>query len=206
MSLVTVVVLAIFVLPKFEDFFASLDAELPLPTRMLLAITGFLSACWWLLARRSPSWSLAGLRRSADRSRAGAPGTGLLLRLPVIGETVRYAHRRALLPDPLLDGSAPASPLPEAMRVATRERWATSSSTAGSPRRPTRCSRAPAWPRPIAGDRSCSPATARQMIRVGEETGTLDTQLEVAAAVLRARARLQDQEGHRAHRARRASS
>src|SRR5262252_1357670 len=36
MSLVTVVVLAVFVLPKFKLFFAGLDAQLPLPTRMLL--------------------------------------------------------------------------------------------------------------------------------------------------------------------------
>ena len=39
------------------------------------------------------------------------------------------------------------------------------------------------------------------MIRVGEETGTLDTQLEVTAALLRERARLQDQEAHLALRA-----
>ena len=49
MSMLTVVVLATFVLPKFADFFESLDAELPLPTRMLMATTGFLSSYWWLL-------------------------------------------------------------------------------------------------------------------------------------------------------------
>ena len=43
MSVVTVVVLAAFVLPKFKVFFKSLDAKLPLPTRMLLAITDFLT-------------------------------------------------------------------------------------------------------------------------------------------------------------------
>jgi type IV pilus assembly protein PilC len=36
MSIVTVLVSAVYVLPKFEDFFKDLDAELPLPTRMLL--------------------------------------------------------------------------------------------------------------------------------------------------------------------------
>src|SRR3954453_4433254 len=37
MSILTVIVLSAFVLPKFKDFFASLDAELPLVTRMLMA-------------------------------------------------------------------------------------------------------------------------------------------------------------------------
>src|SRR5690348_7405452 len=34
LALGTVLVLSIYVLPKFEDFFASLDADLPLPTRL----------------------------------------------------------------------------------------------------------------------------------------------------------------------------
>ena len=40
MSVVTVVVLASFVLPRFKDFFKSLNAKLPLTTRTLLAISG----------------------------------------------------------------------------------------------------------------------------------------------------------------------
>src|SRR6201996_3226883 len=47
MSLTTITVLATFVLPKFKNFFNSLHAKLPLATRMLLAVTDFLTA-WWL--------------------------------------------------------------------------------------------------------------------------------------------------------------
>ncbi|MEA2592920.1 MAG: type pilus assembly protein PilC [Actinomycetota bacterium] len=47
MSLVTVVVLAWFVLPRFKVFFAGLHAKLPLPTRMLLAVTDFFTQWWW---------------------------------------------------------------------------------------------------------------------------------------------------------------
>ena len=50
MSVVTVTVLAWYVLPKFKIFFKSLDAKLPLPTRMLLAVTDFLTNWWWALA------------------------------------------------------------------------------------------------------------------------------------------------------------
>ncbi|MGE5827573.1 MAG: type II secretion system F family protein, partial [Micromonosporaceae bacterium] len=49
MAIGTVVVLASFVLPRFKVFFASLDATLPLPTRILLAITDFLAQWWWVL-------------------------------------------------------------------------------------------------------------------------------------------------------------
>ena len=35
-----------FVLQRVKTFFDSLNAKLPLPTRMLLAIYGFISA-WW---------------------------------------------------------------------------------------------------------------------------------------------------------------
>src|SRR5215218_6813597 len=49
MSVVVIVVLAVFVMPRFETFFASLDARLPLPTRMLLATTGFIGTFWWAI-------------------------------------------------------------------------------------------------------------------------------------------------------------
>ncbi len=44
MAIVTVVVLAAFVLPRFKTFFASLNAKLPLPTRMLLCVSGFITS------------------------------------------------------------------------------------------------------------------------------------------------------------------
>src|SRR3954454_2809395 len=50
MSVVTITVLAAYVLPKFKVFFKSLNAKLPLPTRMLLAVTDFLTNWWWALA------------------------------------------------------------------------------------------------------------------------------------------------------------
>ena len=39
MAVATVIILATFVLPKFRTFFTSLNAKLPLPTRMLLSIS-----------------------------------------------------------------------------------------------------------------------------------------------------------------------
>ena len=49
MAIVTVVILAAFVLPRFKTFFDSFHATLPLPTRMLLAVSNFVSTWWFVL-------------------------------------------------------------------------------------------------------------------------------------------------------------
>src|SRR4051812_26279739 len=49
MAIAVVIILTTFVLPRFEKFFGSLHAKLPLPTRMLLSVTHFLTHWWWLL-------------------------------------------------------------------------------------------------------------------------------------------------------------
>src|SRR5215217_5258359 len=46
MSMVTVLILAIYVLPYFEYFAADLYAELPLPTRIRMGITSFVGDYW----------------------------------------------------------------------------------------------------------------------------------------------------------------
>ena len=49
MSVVTVLVLAVFVMPRFEVFFESLHAKLPLVTRMLLNTTSFMGKWWYAI-------------------------------------------------------------------------------------------------------------------------------------------------------------
>ncbi len=49
MSVAVVIILATFVLPKFVVFFKSFNAKLPLPTRMLLGGTNFVSHWWWAI-------------------------------------------------------------------------------------------------------------------------------------------------------------
>src|SRR3954471_1208012 len=50
LAIVSVVVIVAVALPKFRGFFDSLDAKLPLPTRILLGFSDFLSNYWWALA------------------------------------------------------------------------------------------------------------------------------------------------------------
>jgi type IV pilus assembly protein PilC len=177
MSIVTVVVLATFVLPKFKVFFKSLDAKLPLPTRMLLAVTDFLTAWWWALLIGLAALILAVI--ITLRTEAGRYGKDrLLLAIPVVGTTIQYAlvERFCRVLGSMVNAGVA---LPEALRVATealRNRVYTRSLNG--------VNEAMLEGQGIAGPLAKTalfPATAVQMLRVGEQTGTLDNQLEVTA-------------------------
>jgi len=177
MSIVTIVVLAAYVLPKFKVFFESLNAKLPLPTRMLLAVTDFLSQWWWALlvglgvviVAVVGALQTEGGRHAKDR---------FLLAVPVLGQTIQYALvERFCRVLASMVGAGVA--LPEALRVASeslRNRVYTRG-LAG-------VNEAMLEGEGIAGPLAKTglfPPTASQMLRVGEETGTLDGQLEVTA-------------------------
>ena len=169
MALVTVVILAAFVLPKFEDFFESLDAELPLPTRMLLGVTDFLSRYWWACSLGAGVVVVDRASCTSAPSREGTRATGSSCRLPVIGDVVRYAlvERFCRILGSMVRAGVP---LPEAMTVATESQRTTASTSGGS----TRSREAMLAGEGLAGPLARTglfPARPRQMIRVGEETG-----------------------------------
>jgi type IV pilus assembly protein PilC len=177
MSVVTVVVLAAFVLPKFKIFFASLDAKLPLPTRILLGITDFLTQWWWAVLGGAAVLALVVLL--ALRTEGGRYARDrLLLRIPVIGETARIALVERFC-RVLSSMAAAGVPLPEALAVATQSlRNRVFVRSLGT------VSEAMMRGEGLAGPLSRTdlfPGTAARMIRVGEETGTLDEQLSVTA-------------------------
>ena len=178
MSGVTVVVLAVFVLPKFKDFFASLDAELPLPTRILLGATDFLSQWYWALALGLLAVVL--LITVVSRTHRGRRWRDqTLLRLPAIGGTLRYAivERFCRVFASMVSAGVP---LPEAMRVATSSLNNRVFQDALELSR-TAMLEGQGLAGPI-GRTGLFPGTATAMMRVGEDTGSLDTQLEVAAS------------------------
>jgi len=177
MSVVTVVVLATFVLPRFKSFFASLNAKLPLPTRMLLAVTDFLGQWWWALL--AGLLAVIALYAFAVRTTGGRYARDrALLAVPAIGPTVRHAlvERFCRILSSMVSAGVP---LPEALRVATD-----SLRNRVFMRALGRVAQAvlngEGLARPLTGS-GLFPVTAAQMIRVGEDTGTLDTQLEVTA-------------------------
>jgi type IV pilus assembly protein PilC len=176
-SVVTVVVLSTFVLPRFEVFFENLHATLPLPTRMLLGVTGFLTRWWWALIAGGFGIGLiivALLKTTSGRYTRDR----MLLALPVVGPTIRFAlvERFARILSSMVSAGIA---LPEALRVATD-----SLRNLVFVRALGRVGDAMLEGQGLAGPMAATgllPAIAVQMIRVGEETGTLDRQLEVTA-------------------------
>ena len=173
----TVVILAVFVLPKFEVFFEDFDAELPLPTRMLLGFTDFLSTWWWALLAGFGAVLLLGYMVTRFH-RGKYARDALLLKIPVLGETIRYAlvERFCRVLSSMVGAGVNLS---EALAVTTdalRNRVFI--------KRLSQVSDAMHEGEGISGPLARTqlfPGTATQMLRVGEETGSLDDQLRVTA-------------------------
>jgi type IV pilus assembly protein PilC len=177
MAIVTVVVLAAFVLPKFRTFFSSLNAKLPLPTRMLLGISGFVSTWWWAIGAviLLVVAIIFVLRRSVQgRARLDA----ILLKIPVAGGLVQAAivERVCRVLASLVTAGVD---LPRAMAV-TAEASNNAVYTKGINYIREQMLEGNGLADPLQ-ETGLFPAAARQMFRVGEETGTLDKQLTTAA-------------------------
>ena len=177
MSVMTVVILAGFVLPKFQTFFKSFHAALPLPTRMLLATTGFITNWWFVLVGGFIAFVVAILMMR--RSKAGRYRfDGILLRVPVLGDLIQAAVLERIcrvLASLVKSGVA----LPEALLVtADSANNAVYSEALIKIRDEMMEGQGLAEPLARTG---LFPGAARQMFRVGEETGTLDQQMETSA-------------------------
>jgi type IV pilus assembly protein PilC len=177
MAVVTVIILATFVLPRFKTFFNSFHATLPLPTRMLLSVANFISTWWWalLLGLGLIVVAFIVLRRWDDGK---AWLDSLILKLPVMGDLVQAVIMERICR--ILSSMIHAGvPLPEAMAVTS----AASNNAVymrGLDQVREEMMEGQGLSEPIART-GLFPGAARQMFRVGEETGTLDEQLELAA-------------------------
>jgi type IV pilus assembly protein PilC len=177
LAIIVVTILVAWVLPKFADFFNSLGAKLPASTRMLVSIAHFSKDYWWAYPVVFAAivlfvfWLWKDTRGIRVRDK-------WMLKIPMVRDIVRYAVVERLCR--ILGAmSAAAVPLPDAMRAAMRganntvfeqklqsahERMLEGEGLAG----------------PMA-DTGLFPEAAIQMVRVGEDTGTLDQQLDNAA-------------------------
>jgi type IV pilus assembly protein PilC len=177
LALVAIVVITAFVLPRFEVFFRSLDARLPLPTRMVIAVASFLSNWWWallagLLAAILIVW-LGGKTARGRHMRHAA-----ILRMPVVGEIVRYAivERVARVLGALVRAGVP---LPESMEaVADLSNNAQFEQGLNEVREAMMKGEGIAMPLQRT---KLFPVAVVQMVKVGENTGTLDEQLDNTA-------------------------
>jgi len=175
---VAMVVMSVFILPKFTGLYRSLGAKLPLPTRILLGVTDFITNGWpiilgvvafvWL------AWLLiVGGQRGKPRR------DSLAMKLPVIGNLFHLISLERFCR--VLSALVTAGiPLPEAIEVSADS---TNNSIFVRKMKAVRevLIRGGGLSEPIL-ESEIFPVAARQMIRVGEKTGLLGKQLNKAAS------------------------
>jgi type IV pilus assembly protein PilC len=165
-------------MPRFEVFFASLHAKLPLVTRMLLSATSFMGKWWYAIL--AFVIILVGGFIAMQRTPGGrAKIDALKLKLPVVGDLTETAiiERTCRVLASMLRAGVD---LPRSMAVTAESSNNAVYRTALEKVR-EKMMEGQGLAEPIS-QTGLFPAAARQMFRVGEETGTLDQQLEVAAA------------------------
>jgi type IV pilus assembly protein PilC len=177
MAMVTVVILAGYVLPQFKPLFAELDADLPLTTRSLLFVATLFSTLWYIPF--SVFCGFMGVMYWLFKTDSGRlVKDRLVLRIPIIKGIVEYAILERFCR--ILAAMVKAGvPLPEGMKTTTE-------STTNSVFRERlelaqiEMVEGGGFSKPLAAT-ELFPGAAKQMFKVGEETGTLDKQLEVAS-------------------------
>lgn len=177
LAIVAVVVITGFVLPRFKTFFNSLHAKLPLPTRMLISIANFVTNDWYVLVVLAVAIIvLVILGTMTERGREIRDA--FFLKVPVLGELIRTAVLERFCR--ILHSMVAAGvPLPEALRV-TSETTTNHVYRNGLEEARGAMMRGEGLAGPLAASGLFPPA-ARHMFIVGENTGTMDNQLESAA-------------------------
>ena len=165
------------VIPVFASLFISLGAQLPLPTRVVIALSNFIAGYWWLIALVIGA-TIYSIRRYHETYKGKRVLDGFLLRMPIIGillrkiATARFCRTLSTLTSsgvPILDGltitaRTAGNAIIEDAIMATRKS-VEEGKTISEP----------------LGDTDVFPSMVVQMIAVGEQTGALDTMLSKIA-------------------------
>jgi type IV pilus assembly protein PilC len=85
---IAVVVLLIFVIPTFQNMFASVNLELPLPTRIVIGLSDLLQSFWWLIGGTIAA-IVFGIKRYYATPNGQLVLDRLMLKLPVLGDVLR---------------------------------------------------------------------------------------------------------------------
>jgi type II secretory pathway component PulF len=82
-----VLVMMTVVVPRFVDFYASFNAQLPLPTRVLISVSDFVTGYWYLGVGLAAAAALA-FRRLLSSEAGRLRFDRILLGIPVVGDLV----------------------------------------------------------------------------------------------------------------------
>jgi type IV pilus assembly protein PilC len=170
-------VLVGYVLPRFDTFFKSLDAKLPVQTRILISIGHGFHTYWYVVVGVAALIFLTGVWLVSSSS-GRRVRDHLVLRLPLLGDLMRLAILERFCRT-LSSMVTAGVPLPTALSVASE---ATSNDVyqRGIESAREQMLRGEGLAAPLAAT-GLFPAAARQMLRVGESTGSLDDQLHTTA-------------------------
>jgi type IV pilus assembly protein PilC len=87
-AFIAIAVLLIFVIPTFQSMFASVNMELPLPTRIVIGMSQLLIGFWWAFIGVIAG-TVFGLKRYYATIGGQRNIDGLMLRAPVLGDILR---------------------------------------------------------------------------------------------------------------------
>ena len=167
---VVMILMMIFVVPKLTGLYAEIGTELPLPTKIMIALSSFFQKFWWLVALTFVG-SIYGLRLYAKTENGADVVSKMVLSLPVWGKIRRMLvlseFTRTL---GLLVGTG--IPIITALRV-VRDILTSVSYRQGIDEAIARVERGAPLYQPLTAN-SAFPPIVGQMVRVGEETGKMD--------------------------------
>lgn len=177
-AFVAVIVMSVFVLPKFTGLYSSLGAELPLPTRMLIGFTNFMTS-YWLFVLGAIAVALMVLAALMGGARGKPRRDALTMKMPIIGNLFLLISLERFC-RVLSSLSSAGVPLPVAISLSADSTNNTLFRTHMVAVRETLV-RGGGLYEPMA-ETGLFPIAARQMIQVGERTGMLGHQLSKAAS------------------------
>jgi type IV pilus assembly protein PilC len=85
---IAIAVLLVFVIPTFSEMFASAGMELPLPTRVVIALSDFLIGFWWAILL-GIGFVVFSIRRYYGTSGGRKQIDTMMLHAPVLGDLIR---------------------------------------------------------------------------------------------------------------------
>src|SRR6184192_701744 len=87
-AVIAITVLLIFVIPTFQNMFASVNLQLPLPTRIVIGLSNLLKNYWWAMLGAVGA-SMFALNRYYKTAPGRLQIDTLLLKTPVLGDVLR---------------------------------------------------------------------------------------------------------------------
>lgn len=163
-------IMMIFVVPKLTEMFQDFGAELPLPTRIIMGISGFLVKFWWLFLAATAG-GISAFKSFTKTEKGELAVDSLLLKIPVFGVLrqkivlTEFARTLSLLMSAGVSLLEALEIVTEALTSVTYRHALKSAST--------QVEKGVSLSQSIARF-DVFPSILHQMVAVGEETGKLD--------------------------------